>query len=88
MTDFIWTEAIGDGPVIATAIHDGHQVREEVVKLFSLGDKEREREEDPYTGIGPPPLRLGSLGYAADSKSISIAFAKKPCTAFPKTLGA
>lgn len=40
---------IGDSPLVATAIHDGHDVRPEVAELMALGDAERRREEDPYT---------------------------------------
>jgi N-formylglutamate amidohydrolase len=39
----------GDGPVIATAIHDGHVLRAEVAKLIALDETVRRREEDPFT---------------------------------------
>ena len=41
---------IGPGPVVATAIHDGHAVRAEALRAMALGDEERLREEDPFTG--------------------------------------
>jgi N-formylglutamate deformylase len=44
------TITVGDGPRIATAIHDGHGVRPEVAELLALDDGERLREEDPFTG--------------------------------------
>ena len=40
----------GDGPIVATAIHDGHALREEVAVRMALGEADRLREEDPYTG--------------------------------------
>jgi N-formylglutamate deformylase len=40
----------GGGPVIATAIHDGHAVRPEIAELLALDDATRLREEDPHTG--------------------------------------
>jgi N-formylglutamate deformylase len=40
----------GDSPLVMTAIHDGHAVREELTDLFSLGEPGRLREEDPFTG--------------------------------------
>ncbi len=40
----------GDSPLVITAIHDGHTVREELNNLFALGEAERLREEDPFTG--------------------------------------
>lgn len=45
----VWCATIGESPLIATAIHDGHDSREEVSKLFALTDAERLREEDPFT---------------------------------------
>lgn len=49
--DKIWNLREGTTPLIATAIHDGHEVREEVRLLLALTDEERLREEDPFTGI-------------------------------------
>ena len=46
----IWEIYSGTGPIIATAIHDGHRLRKEVSELMALTDSERLREEDPYTG--------------------------------------
>ena len=42
--------SIGDSPIIAVALHDGHELREEVAQLTALDDSERLREEDPFTG--------------------------------------
>jgi hypothetical protein len=47
----IWQMQVGDGPVIATAIHNGHDLRDEVHQLMALGDAERLREEDPFTAL-------------------------------------
>jgi N-formylglutamate deformylase len=41
----------GEGPIIAAAIHSGHEIREELEILFNLDDDERLREEDPYTDL-------------------------------------
>jgi len=50
----IWIEevtgAASHEPVLATAIHDGHNLRPELVDLMALSDTERLREEDPFTG--------------------------------------
>jgi len=48
--DQLWEIALGDGPVIATALHDGHALREEVAASMALSEADRLREEDPYTG--------------------------------------
>jgi hypothetical protein len=40
----------GPGPIIATAIHDGHDLRPEVQAAMKLPDADRLREEDPFTG--------------------------------------
>lgn len=45
-----WTVQRGDGPVIATAIHDGNGLRAEVRSAMKLSEADRLREEDPYTG--------------------------------------
>lgn len=63
MTENIWTECIGSGPLIATAIHDGHHVREDILRNFAIDDAGRLREEDPFTGgwAGVAPTRLIGL---------------------------
>jgi N-formylglutamate deformylase len=44
-----YTITPGQSPLIATAIHDGHTVRENIRSLFLLSSDERLREEDPFT---------------------------------------
>ena len=46
----IWQIQIGDGPLVATAIHHGHELREELLEHMSLDKLGRLREEDPFTG--------------------------------------
>lgn len=45
-----WTVRRGAGPVLATAIHDGHGLRGEVARAMKLSEPDRLREEDPFTG--------------------------------------
>ncbi len=45
-----WTVQRGPGPVVATAIHDGHGLRDAVAKAIKLPPLDRLREEDPFTG--------------------------------------
>jgi hypothetical protein len=45
-----WTVQRGAGSVVATAIHEGHELRPEVAALIRLPEEERLREEDPFTG--------------------------------------
>jgi N-formylglutamate amidohydrolase len=40
-----------DMPVIAAAIHDGHNLREEVLTYMNLTEEVRLREEDPFTSV-------------------------------------
>jgi hypothetical protein len=47
----LWEIAEGQGPVAATTIHDGHELRDEVKKIMALPEPDRLREEDPHTGI-------------------------------------
>jgi hypothetical protein len=58
--DLWWTLVRGEGPVLATAIHDGHGVRADLADRFALSPAGRLREEDPFTGhaIAPAPNRL------------------------------
>ncbi len=42
---------LGDGPIVAAAIHDGHDVRDRIAAQLALTPAERLREEDPYTGL-------------------------------------
>ena len=45
-----WTVQYGPGPVVATAIHDGHDLRPEIASRVALTNDDRLREEDPFTG--------------------------------------
>ena len=49
-TERWWSVQYGPGPVVATAIHHGHELRPEVAEAIALTDSERLREEDPFTG--------------------------------------
>lgn len=49
MTGPAWTTVTGDDPIVATAIHAGHELRAEVEKLMKLPEADRLREEDPFT---------------------------------------
>jgi len=44
-----WTIEAGPTPLIATAIHNGHDARADVAERFALNDRDRLREEDPFT---------------------------------------
>ncbi|MBU1101536.1 MAG: N-formylglutamate amidohydrolase [Bacteroidetes bacterium] len=44
-----WEVIKRDGPLVATAIHDGHDLREEIKSIIALSDSDQLREEDPFT---------------------------------------
>ncbi len=46
----LWLVERGEMPVLATAIHDGHELRREVAERIALDPAARLREEDPHTG--------------------------------------
>ena len=50
----------GEGPIVATAIHDGHLLRPECAERTGLDDAARFREEDPFTAriASQVPTRL------------------------------
>lgn len=45
-----WTLVQGPSPIVAVALHDGHELRPEVEPLVGVDDADRRREEDPWTG--------------------------------------
>lgn len=45
-----WTISLGDSPIVATAIHAGHDLRPDVSRWMAVDDKRRQREESPHTG--------------------------------------
>ena len=45
-----WTVQRGPGPIVATAIHDGADLRGDVAQTMKLPAPDRLREEDPFTG--------------------------------------
>ena len=49
MHEKLWIEHEGEGPLMATAIHAGHEIRHELLPLMLLEEFERAHEEDPYT---------------------------------------
>ena len=51
MTSQIWKLETGGGPLVATAIHAGGEVRAELLDYLAIDGKSRKREEDPYTDI-------------------------------------
>lgn len=46
-----WDLIIGHGPVLATAIHDGHAIRKSLQPYLAIDPQQRRREEDPMTGM-------------------------------------
>lgn len=44
-----WRIQRGDGPVVAVALHHGHDLRPEVAERIALDDQTRRREEDAFT---------------------------------------
>lgn len=61
--DFPWYLEQGHGPLVAAALHDGHELRRELADQFALSEAERLREEDPFTGgwTSIAPTRLIAL---------------------------
>lgn len=65
-----WDMVAGDGPVIATAIHDGHAIRDSLQPYLAIGEEVRRREEDPMTGflteVGDVRIRVRTSRFEAD----------------------
>lgn len=47
--DALWSVERAASPLIGTAIHNGHNLRDEVAAVMGLDDAGRLREEDPFT---------------------------------------
>ena len=45
----LWKLIEGNQPLVAVALHDGHDVRPEVEQLLAICADDRKREEDPFT---------------------------------------
>ena len=45
----LWDEHTGSDPIVVTAIHSGHALREELQEIMALDEASRLREEDPFT---------------------------------------
>jgi len=60
----------GFGPIIATAIHNGHDVRPSLLPNMSVSEAQRLRDEDPYTGrltdVGDARLIVHTSRFEAD----------------------
>ncbi|MFC1866262.1 N-formylglutamate amidohydrolase [Chloroflexota bacterium] len=49
MVDEFCNISVGNMPIIASVIHNGHSVRSEVAEKLNISELDRLREEDPYT---------------------------------------
>ncbi len=45
-----WSIQENGGPIVATAIHNGHAISDEIARTILVDEDARLREEDPYTG--------------------------------------
>src|SRR5262249_40322020 len=66
----VWTIETGHGPVVAAAIHDGHDLREELQERIALTSSQRLREEDPWTAewtrVAPTRIVVRPSGFEMD----------------------
>lgn len=45
----LWDKHVGSDPIVVTAIHSGHALRDELMEIMALDEESRLREEDPFT---------------------------------------
>ena len=64
-----WNIITNGGPVVATAIHAGHVVRDELAPYLAIDPEDRRREEDPLTDY--------FLSLSTDFINSSCSFSKK-----------
>ncbi|MDH5823736.1 N-formylglutamate amidohydrolase [Luteimonas sp. RD2P54] len=46
-----WDLVLGEGPILAVALHDGHAMRESLRPHLAFDDAQLRRDEDPLTGL-------------------------------------
>lgn len=65
-----WDLVLGHGPVVATAIHDGHRMRTSLLPHLAFDEDQRRRDEDALTGVlaaaGDVRLRLRNSRFEVD----------------------
>ena len=65
-----WDVQRRGGPVLATAVHTGHAIRDELRPYLALSEQDQRREEDPMTGIwstvGDDAFRCYTSRFQAD----------------------
>lgn len=65
-----WEISRNDGPVIATSVHSGNEVRPDLADRLALTREERFREEDPLTdvlaGVGDQTFRARTSRFEID----------------------
>ncbi len=47
----LWSVHEGKSVIFATALHAGHEIRQEMAEIIALDETSRLREEDPYTDL-------------------------------------
>jgi N-formylglutamate amidohydrolase len=71
-----WQVEVGPGPILATAIHDGHDLRPEVADRLVLAEGDRLREEDPHTGrwldVAPTRIRVERSRFEVDLNDAAV----------------
>lgn len=83
MSDSVWEAFVADSALIATAIHNGHDLRPEVEDLMILDEPDRLREEDPYTAawteVAPTRIVARRSRFGVDlNRPRERAFYRKP----------
>ena len=68
--DAVAFEGDWQGPIVATSVHAGHELRPEIAEVMVLDEAARLREEDPFTdrlaGVVPDRVRTSRSRFEAD----------------------
>ena len=78
-----WELTLGEGPIIAAAVHDGHGMRPGLEPYLAIDTATRRRDEDPLTGVltavGDVQMRVRASRFEADlNRPRELAISRDP----------
>lgn len=79
----LWDEHSGTDPIMVTAVHSGHALRDELHQVMALDEKTRLCEEDPFTDAWGSISETTSSRNDLASRSTSCSSSRPRCAPLP-----